>query len=189
MRDVVQLGTFVVASYDVSDARPVTMVLYALTKFAMFFDAALVSREIENVVPLASTFLRSSVRPSIASVTWLSGFEIGSPSIANFASTASATCCVCGVPPAAAGSNASCDRPLASTALPSSSAVVMRNPRAAPVAVPDSTRRLPVPSLTIDAVTPAFAPLIASRMPTSELFVASIAMVVLPTSPFGVKAV
>ena len=90
------------------------MVLYALTKPLIADVAPLVSRAIVKAVDAVLTAFRSSVRPSMASVTWLLGFEIARPSIVNCALTASARCCDCGVPPAADGSNPMAARPLAS---------------------------------------------------------------------------
>lgn len=43
----------------------------------------------------------------------------------------------------------------------------------APVVLDERASRYPVPSLITDAVTPAFAALIASRMPATVLFVES----------------
>ncbi len=163
--------------------------LYALTKLPTAFVAALVSRAIENVVPVVSTFCRPMFSPPIASLTVFVGFVIASPSIEKFALTASDSRVVCAVPPDAAGSNASCESPALSTSLPSASLVRTRNPLTAPVFAPVSTSRLPLPSLTIDATTPAFAPLMASRMPVSESLVLSIVIDLLPAEPFGVNVV
>src|ERR1700760_311524 len=120
----------------------------------MLLATVVVSREIVNVVVFVeSAEARLIDRPAMASVTVLLGFVIAMPSSENFASAASATCVVCVVP--ALGSNATCDRPLASVLLLSASVVEMRKPFAAPVELLAMTRRFPVPSLMIDAVTPA----------------------------------
>ena len=63
----------------------------------------------------------------------------------------------------AEGSKARADRPAASVLLASASTTPMRKPFSAPVCVERSTSREPVVSVTMDAVTPAWAALIASR--------------------------
>ena len=82
--------------------------------------------------------------------------------------------------PAAVGSYVSADRPVVASPSSTVSLVVILKPFSAPVAVERSDRRAPFASVMIEAVTPALAPLILSRMAASEV---SPAPIVIETGP------
>src|SRR5882757_3562850 len=70
-------------------------------------------------------------------------------------------------PAVAVGSNAIWDSPVILVLVPSASATVILNALVVPVLLEETTRRLPALSVTIEAVTPAEAPLIAAATPAS----------------------
>src|SRR6478735_2274832 len=152
------------------------MALYALTNLLTALTTDAVSRATVTVVGApALVLVRLSVTPLMTSLMLFDDFLTGSPSMVSIASWAAMVSDRCwpalpaGSLAAAAGSWLSrLDRPP-----PASSLTVIFMLDAAPVAELVSTSRLgeAPPSLTMEAVTPIFAPLIASRMPASdELF-------------------
>ncbi len=117
--------------------------------------------------PVVPVFTSVSVLPWIASLTVLLALVIAIPLTVSLAFCAATVCFRFWVPAGSLPSR------FCSAASPPTE---IRMLEASPVWVDTSTSRLgvPLPSLTMLAVTPASAPLIASRMPASVLLLGSI---------------
>ena len=153
----------------------------------MFLRMLALSRSTARSTLPAVIWPSFKVKPSRTFVSTLVLELTATPLTVACALVAARVCVIC--VPGFDGSKASCESPAGSPLSPSESFTLMRKALASPVVVERMARRKPLASLTMDAVTPALARLMASRTLASESLPAVMLTLIAETPLLGVKLV